>query len=538
MCPTISNCCDNAPAGHFIWVHPSPLPRIDCGQGGIFLRKARPIFYSAMMLTGVNLLLRFVGTSFQVYLSRRIGAAGIGLLQLTLSVGNLAMVAGMGGIRTATMYLTAGELGRRQPRNVTRVLSACFLYSILFSGTVGLGLYVGAPWLAGHWIGNPGTVGALRLYGAFLPVVCLCGVMSGYFTAAKRIGTLAMVEIAEQLCSMVSTMTLLTLWAGEDAERACLCVVFGTSLGACLTLALLLALRVLEKPEPGAPFPIRKRLLSAALPLALADVVRSGISTTENLMVPKRLKRFPGEADPLAAFGRVSGMVFPVMMFPACILFALAELLIPELAGCAAAGSERRIRYLSRRGLWAAMLYGVFFGGLIFLLAEPLCLALYGSAEAGRSLRFYALMVPFLYCDAITDAMTKGLGQQKVCVRYNILTSSMDVALLYVLLPRFGMEGYYWSFLVTHLLNFLLSLHRLQRITHVKIPFHTPVLAFCAAVIAAWGAEWLGLTWLYIPLMGALLALFGVVRPEDGRWLLGLVRRRHIRQPAKAGGFS
>ena len=38
------------------------------------------------MLTGVNLLLRFVGTSFQVYLSGKIGASGIGLVQLVMSV--------------------------------------------------------------------------------------------------------------------------------------------------------------------------------------------------------------------------------------------------------------------------------------------------------------------------------------------------------------------------------------------------------------------------------------------------------------------
>ena len=31
------------------------------------------------------LLLRLVGTSFQVYISGRIGAAGVGLLQLTMS---------------------------------------------------------------------------------------------------------------------------------------------------------------------------------------------------------------------------------------------------------------------------------------------------------------------------------------------------------------------------------------------------------------------------------------------------------------------
>ena len=37
------------------------------------MSKKLPIFYSALLLTLVNLLLRFVGTGFQVYLSRRIG---------------------------------------------------------------------------------------------------------------------------------------------------------------------------------------------------------------------------------------------------------------------------------------------------------------------------------------------------------------------------------------------------------------------------------------------------------------------------------
>ena len=39
------------------------------------------MFYGAIMLTGANLLLRLVGMGFQVYLSSRTGAAGIGLLQ-------------------------------------------------------------------------------------------------------------------------------------------------------------------------------------------------------------------------------------------------------------------------------------------------------------------------------------------------------------------------------------------------------------------------------------------------------------------------
>ena len=117
-----------------------------------------------------------------------------------------------------------------------------------------------------------------------------------------------------------------------------------------------------EKPETGRRIPVAGRLGNAAVPLAVADILKSGINTVENLMVPKRLARNLSVAEPLAAFGLVSGMVFPVLMFPACILFGLTELLIPELARCSAAGSRQRICYLVRRSLRIALLYGLVFG--------------------------------------------------------------------------------------------------------------------------------------------------------------------------------
>ena len=221
-------------------------------------------------------------------------------------------------------------------------------------------------------------------------------------------------------------------------------------------------------------------------------------------------------------------MVFPILMFPACILFGLAELLIPELARCTAAGSRIRSQYLVKRSLKVAMLYGLLFGGLMVLLAEDLCLRLYDSAEAGRYLKHYALLVPMLYCDALTDAMTKGLGQQTACVRYNILTSAMDVVLLYLLLPDYGMAGYYLSFLVTHLINFLLSLRRLLKISQVSLPFSVPVLAISAAMAAALGASRItgnaGQCVAYCALLGSLLSLFRIIGKEDFLWLFRLIR--------------
>ncbi len=488
------------------------------------------IFHSAILLTIVNLLLRFAGTSFQVFLSSRIGAAGIGLLQLTMSVGSLAMVAGMGGIRTATMYLTAGELGRKQPQNVTWVLSGCFLYSILFSGTVSGLLYCFAPVIAEIWIGDIRVIPALRLFSAFLPCTCLCGVMTGYFTAAKRIGTLAAVEVAEQLASMGLTLTALTLWGGQDAGRASICVVLGSGMGACLTLICLMILRIREKPPRGARIPVSGSICRTALPLAAADDLRTGISTVENLIVPRRLNLNTAVENPLAAFGTISGMVFPVLMFPACILFGLAELLIPELARCHAAKQKIRISYLIRRSLKVALIYGVFFSGLMYLLSDCLCISLYDSAEAGQYLKLYSLLIPMLYCDAIVDAMIKGLGQQTVSVRYNIFTNLLDVTFLYLLLPTYGMAGYFSSFLITHAINFWLSFRRLLKISGEHIPLHIPMLTAAAGIAAVWVSRFISgpifqaLTFPF--LLGSLLYLFRVVGPGDAAWLRGLLHKK------------
>ena len=498
------------------------------GQGGIFLRKKSPIFYSALLLTAVNLLLRLVSTSFQVYLSGRIGAAGIGLLQLVLSVGSMALTAGIAGIRTAAMYLTAAELGIKKPENVRHILSSCTLYSILCASAVALLFYSFAPLLAEKWIGDTRSTDAIRLFACFLPVCCLCGVMSGYFTAANRIGTLVAVEIAEQLFSMAVTMSCLTFWAGSDPGKACQSVILGSGLGACLTLTLLTVLRILERAPKGKPFPVSKRLLDTAVPLALADDLKAGINTVENLMVPKRLARFPGTSDPLAIFGTVCGMVFPVLMFPAAIVFGLAELLIPEMARCNAAGSRVRTQYLAKRSLRVVLIYSCVFCGLLNLLSQPLCLWLYDSIDAGRYLSLYAVLVPMLYCDAIIDAMNKGLGQQKICVRYNILTATLDVLFLFLLLPKYGMDGYFFSFLITHLLNFILSLRLLLKTANLRLSVRVPL-----ATLLSLGASIFLASLLKAPLQrctafpllfGSLLTLCRVISREDLRWLKGLIK--------------
>ena len=489
--------------------------------------KRNSLLGGALMLTTVNLLLRFGGTAFQVWLSGRIGAPGIGLLQLILSVNMLALTLGAAGGRTTAMYLTAEALGQKRSADADRLLSGCFVYSILCAGTVSGILYALSPALSERWIGTGEALPALRAWAAFLPVICLTGVMTGYFTAANRIGTLAAVEVAEQLFSIGITAWLLGFVSLGDRAGSCRAVVLGSSLGSVLTLCCLMILYARQAGDGESRIPTARPILRCAVPLAVADDLKAGISTVENLMVPRRLALFHGVGDPLAAFGRVSGMVFPVMMLPAAILSSLAEVLIPELARCRAVGSRTRIRYLVRRNLRAALIYGLTCGGLLYLLAEPLCARLYPGEDIAPLLKRFALLVPMLYCDLLADAMTKGLGQQAACARYSVISNVLDVSLMFFLLPRLGIGGYFLSFALTHAVNFGLSLRKVLKIGDVQLSGHFSLLTPACAAFAVFGGSCFSGT---IRRTAAFLGLFfglcfylGLLGKGDLRWLQNLI---------------
>jgi O-antigen/teichoic acid export membrane protein len=135
-----------------------------------------------------------------------------------------------------------------------------------------------------------------------------------------------------------------------------------------------------------------------------------------------------------------------------------------------------------------------------------------------------------LYCDGVTDAMIKGLGQQKASVRYNILTNTMDVIFLYFLLPKYGISGYFISFLVTHIINFCLSLRRLLRITAQSIPYHIPLLTLSAAILSVWVCHFAKGAVLqsaaYVIVLLCLLFLLRILSKEDIRWLKGLICKK------------
>ena len=491
--------------------------------------RRRSILWNALLLTGVNFLLRGVTMIFQVYLSRRIGAAGVGLLQLVLTVETAATTFGLSGARVAAMYLCAEEYGRRRMEGVRSALGHCLAYGAVCSVLAGMALLVGSEWIALRCLHEAEAAGCLRLAAVGLPVGCCGAILSAYFTACGQVGRLVRVEVAERIACLLVTMGLLVFLAGSSAAETCGAVLLGgmaTGLMSCVVLAGMIC-RDLRGIGDAKGSQMGRRMRKLCLPLAASDYLRSGLRTLEQFLIPWGLMRAGGSYEAaMAEYGMFGGMVFPVLMFPAALIFALSDLLVPELARCRAEGNGRRVRQLTEKCLRMGLLFAGAVSGGLFVLGPALGRAVYGLEEPGRLLRVLSPIVLSLYMDAIVDGMLKGLGEQVACVRYNTITMAMDVVLLRLFLPRFGLAAYVASFVTTHLVNFAMSLRRLLTVTeYVPEPGYTARALLCT--VGAGGAAF----WIFGVDLWALLLLRSIVFLAVFALLLqltGTVRRREV----------
>jgi stage V sporulation protein B len=225
-----------------------------------------------------------------------------------------------------------------------------------------------------------------------------------------------------------------------------------------------------------------------AIPLAASAYFRSVLTTTEHILIPKRLlARGEISTEAYSHYGTLHGMALPLVLYPMSPLTSFSGLLVPEFAEDKAGGNVKRMERVARRALNTTMTYSVLSAVLLYYFAEELGYAVYGSLDAGRFISVLALIVPIMYMDHVTDGMLKGIGEQVYSMWVNISDSLISVVLVYILIPPLGILGYAVVIVVMEGYNFLLSILRLRRRIRLKVDiFGSAILPASAALLSAY----------------------------------------------------
>lgn len=439
------------------------------------MKRTKAMFYNLLLMTAVSLIMRFVSVAFNVYVTGRIGAGGIGLYSLIMSVGGFAITFATSGINLASTRMTAEALGQGTESDIRPVMRRCIAYSLCFGCSATVLLYLLSAPISIYLLCDERCVMPLRLLSIALPFISLSSALSGYFTAVRRVYKSSVVQLGEQFITISVTVRLLALLLPKGVAYACTALIGGTVISeACaFMISFVLYKQDLKKhvkKGEAVEKNLTRKLLSISIPIALSAYVRSALVSVEHMLIPAGLRKSGASGDKaLASYGTLHGMVMPIILFPMAIMSSFAGLLVPEIAESLAAGEEERVDGIVARVFQIALCFAIGVSGIMVCFSGELGRMIYNSAEAGLFIRVMAPLIPVMYLDHVVDGMLKGMGEQLYSMRVNIFDASMSVVLVYFLVPVWGVYGYVVVIFVMEVINASLSIVRLFKRCNTKI---------------------------------------------------------------------
>lgn len=421
---------------------------------------------NGLLLAVVSLFMRSVSLLFNSLITEKVGAEGMGLLSLTMSVYAFAVTFATSGISLAVTRQVAAALGRGEGERARRALRSAFFYAVFFGGVAALGLYFGADFIATRLLSDVRTRSSLRLLSVSLLPIALSSVYTGYFVGVRRVFHNAFTQVIEQGVRIGLTLLGLTLFLPRGIEYACLALVGGSSIAELFSFFLFLVqikIDLLRHPlQGGACGGEFRGVLAMALPCAASAYARSGLVTAEHLLIPYCLSLYgAGRGEALSSYAALHSMAIPIVLFPGAVLGSFSGLLIPECAEAESRKEKGRLSRLASASVGGCLLFSVGCAVLLSVGADEVGWLLYRNADACRYIRLLAPLIPVMYADSVVDAHLKGLGHQVYSMGVNITDAAVSVLAVWLLLPRFGADGYIYVIYCTEVLNFALSAAKL-----------------------------------------------------------------------------
>lgn len=451
--------------------------------------KKHSLLAGTLTLTAAGLLSRILGFFYRIFLSRTIGAEGIGIYQMIFPVYGICFSLCAGSLQTAISRFTAADRDQAKRILFTGFLISFSLSLVFMACIMGLSRPI-----AVHILMEPRCASLLSVMALAFPCVSIHACISGYYYGKEQVHVPAAAQFTEQFVRIL-TVYLVTAVLTEQGKPvtvriAVLGLVAGEAASALFTLLSFLIFSdgseaASDGKSPHRPIAaIAAPLMTLALPLMANRLIMNLLQSAEAVLIPSRLG-LSGltHSQALSIYGVLTGMAMPFIMFPSAIVNSLAVVLLPNVARQQSSGNHSAISENISMSFRYSLYMGILCIGIFTVFGEDLGLQVFKNRDAGVFISILAWLCPFLYLATTMGSILNGLGKTSVTFFHNLI--SLIVRLMFVFwgIPVFGIRACLWGMLAGELLLALLHLNSLSRL----IPFSRNVWgiivkpAFCLA---------------------------------------------------------
>ncbi len=434
------------------------------------------VYKNASIVTGISVAERFLGFLYRIVLSRYIGAEGLGLYQVALSLFFLLQTLSCGGLPVCVSRMVAKESGKgakKAPLNANAtgatlsanegggVLSAGLLCTLACALPLCLFFWAFGGKMPFLFSGGEGFE-VLRILLIGLGFACCYAVVRGYFWGNKRFLAASLLEMTEEIAMVILGVLLLrgapSPAIGAECAAWALCI---ADIFSCLVAFILLFSTGgrLSRPQPHL-----KPLFASSLPVTSVRAGGSLVNSAISVLMPVMLVRAGAtQAEALSLFGVVSGMVLPVLFIPATLIGSLALVLVPELSADFHRRNFSRLTENVARGLRFSFLVACALIPFFFVLGGQVGSLAFANAKAGEIISKSCLILLPMSLTMISNSMLNSIGFEKQTFLFFFIGAGGTFLCVLLLPPLCGVYAYVVGLGVSYALTAICNLCYLRK---------------------------------------------------------------------------
>ena len=491
-------------------------------------------------MTVFGALERFLGFLYRVYLSRSIGAEGLGIYQIALSVIGVLMTLSASGIPITVSRLMLKERANADRAGEADVISSGILTSLIISVPAVLALYLFKNALSPLFADER----CYLVLEIMLPGVVITGVYAvirGFFWGNRFYFTYAVIEFLEEAV-MVAVGIIIVKKATnvfDGAKRA------GISVFVSYVFSFVVSSVVFVLKSGRLTNPVRKLrpLIASSSPITAMRTLTSFFGSVIAVLLPQRLIRYGASAPAaLAAFGEMSGMALPMIALPSTFIGSFALVVSPEISEAFYKGDKTKLRSEMERALKFSVVLSVLVIPVFIGCGKEIGEFVYSSATAGTYLAVSAITMLPMSVSMMTNSLLNSVNKERftlVCY----LASSAFTFLSIVFLPKYlGVYSLVAGYLAGYAVVGVINLIALDRFCEKKLPFKRTIFLSAASILPSATVSRLLTSILSktlphalvitisggtaITFSALLLCVFSVVEPKKLFYLLSSLKRK------------
>ena len=429
----------------------------------------------AAVLTAAGIITKIFGFFFRIMLSRETGSEGMGLYQLVMPVMAVCTALCISGFDAAVSRFCAYYTSKGDRHSAAVYTVLCFLMSMAACTVCTLAVYRFSGVIAHRVFKNDECSPLIKTLVLSLPFSCIHTIVCSHFIGRSKVWLSALSQLLEQIVRILSVYLLIRLYRSRGEMCDASIGIAGLVIGEIFSAALCSEVIIIHKkryagyllpqnmavpPEAshgGKLLPYIRKIMKMSFPISANRLMLHVLQSVEAALIPMMLQvHGMSLSEAMSAYGIVTGMAMPVILFPAALANSVSTLLLPSVSKISDDGEA--LKKSASGALLFSLLFGFFCITGFMTAGAGFAAYIFNEPSLSGYIRILAWLCPFMFIGTTFKSMLHALGKTAPVLFASMLSESISIVFIVVFMPRFGISAYLSGLLAAQSVNALLCL--------------------------------------------------------------------------------